>query len=170
MEGVPANKSVKSDLITEPPAALPAFTVAPAQVAPLSRHLPWRRRRLRRSLGIYRGIGVGCAALPAFTAASARVAPLSRHLPRHRREFPPVFRHLLEPIGKSVLTGCLQRWIAYVELRSCFEFISENIGRMFLMILFHHLTSIASYVRINDGTKGQKQAPIDPKRKEKAPP
>jgi len=25
------------------------------------------------------------------------------------------------------------------------------------------LTSIASYVRINDGTKGQKQAPIDPK-------
>ena len=47
--------------------------------------------------------------------------------------------------------------------RSCFEFISEAIGRMFLMILFHHLTSIASYVRINDGTKGQKQAPIDPK-------
>ena len=36
---------------------------------------------------------------------------------------------------------------------------------MFLMILFHHLTSIASYVRINDGTKGQKQAPIDPKQK-----
>ena len=31
------------------------------------------------------------------------------------------------------------------------------------MILFHHQTSIASYVRINDGTKGQKQAPIDPK-------
>ena len=47
--------------------------------------------------------------------------------------------------------------------RSCFEFISEAIGSMFLMILFHHLTSIASYVRINDGTKGQKQAPIDPK-------
>ena len=34
---------------------------------------------------------------------------------------------------------------------------------MFLMILPHHLTSIANYVRINDGTKGQKQAPIDPK-------
>ena len=49
------------------------------------------------------------------------------------------------------------------RLRSCFEFISEAIGGMFLMILFHHLTSIASYVRINDGTKGQKQAPIDPK-------
>ena len=48
-------------------------------------------------------------------------------------------------------------------LRSCFEFISEDIGWMFLMILFHHLTSIASYVRINDGTKGQKQAPIAPK-------
>ena len=31
------------------------------------------------------------------------------------------------------------------------------------MILFHHLMSIASYVRINDGTKGQKQTPIDPK-------
>ena len=50
-----------------------------------------------------------------------------------------------------------------ISLRSCFEFISENIGSMFLMILFHHLTSIASYVRINDGTKGQKQIPIDPK-------
>ena len=48
-------------------------------------------------------------------------------------------------------------------LRSCFEFISEDIGWMFLMILFHHLMSIASYVRINDGTKGQKQAPIAPK-------
>ena len=56
-----------------------------------------------------------------------------------------------------------------IRFRSCFEFISEAIGRMFLMILFHHLTSIASYVRINDGTKGLKQAPIDPK-KEKAPP
>ena len=33
------------------------------------------------------------------------------------------------------------------------------------MILFHHLTSIASYVRMNDETKGQKQALIDPKRK-----
>ena len=31
------------------------------------------------------------------------------------------------------------------------------------MILFHHLTSIASYVRMNDETKGQKQALIDPK-------
>ena len=36
---------------------------------------------------------------------------------------------------------------------------------MFLMILPHHLTSIANYVRINDETKGQKQAPIDPKQK-----
>ena len=34
---------------------------------------------------------------------------------------------------------------------------------MFLMVLFHHLTSIASYVRINDGTKGQKQALMAPK-------
>ena len=33
------------------------------------------------------------------------------------------------------------------------------------MILFHHLTSIASYVRMNDETKGQKQALIDPKQK-----
>ncbi|PNE28396.1 hypothetical protein BHU09_07175 [Tannerella sp. oral taxon 808] len=56
------------------------------------------------------------------------------------------------------------RWIdgadfiphAVLGIRSCFEFISEAIGRIFLMILFHHLTSIASYVRINDGTKGQK--------------
>ncbi|ETK03212.1 hypothetical protein T229_15585 [Tannerella sp. oral taxon BU063 isolate Cell 5] len=36
---------------------------------------------------------------------------------------------------------------------------------MFLMILFHHLTSIASYVRMNDETKGQKQVLIDPKQK-----
>ena len=34
---------------------------------------------------------------------------------------------------------------------------------MFLMILFHHETSIASYVRINEGTKGQKQASIGTK-------
>ena len=33
------------------------------------------------------------------------------------------------------------------------------------MILFHHLTSIAGYVRMNDETKGQKQALIDPKQK-----
>ena len=66
-------------------AALKAFAAASAQVAPLSRHLPRRRRRLRRFLGIYRDIGAGCAALKAFAATSAQVAPLSRHLPRHRR-------------------------------------------------------------------------------------
>ena len=67
------------------PASFSAFAAASAQVAPLSRHLPRHRRRLRRFLGIYRDIGAGCAALKAFAAASAQVAPLSRHLPRHRR-------------------------------------------------------------------------------------
>ena len=58
-----------------------------------------------------------------------------------------------------------------IRFRSCFEFIAEAIGRMFLMILFHHLTSIAKLpVRINDGTKGQKQAPIDPKERRKLRP
>ena len=51
----------------------------------------------RQSLGIYRGIGAGCAALSAFTVASAQVAPLSKHL--------------LKSLGKSVL----KRGIAYVE-------------------------------------------------------
>ena len=68
--GVPANKSVKSDLIAEPPASLSAFAAASAQVAPLSKHLPWHRRGLRRSLGIYRGVGAGCAALSAFTGVT----------------------------------------------------------------------------------------------------
>jgi len=57
---------------------------------------------LRRSSGICRGIGAGCAALPAFAAASAQVAPLSKHLP--------------ESLGKGALTGGSQRGIAYVEL------------------------------------------------------
>ena len=41
------------------------------------------------------------------------------------------------------------------KIISCYEFISETIGRIFLMILFHHLTNIGSYVRINDRTKGR---------------
>ena len=41
------------------------------------------------------------------------------------------------------------------KIRSCYEFISEIIGRIFLMILFHHLTNMGSYVRINDRTKGR---------------
>ena len=30
------------------------------------------------------------------------------------------------------------RTLGLLDLRSCLEFISEAIGRMFLMILFHH--------------------------------
>ena len=144
--GVPANKSVKSDLIAEPPAALSAFTVASAQVAPLSRHLLWHRRRLRRSLGICCGVGAGCAAFLAFAVASAQVAPLSRHLLWRRRrlrrslgicrgigagcaalpafavasaQVAPLSRHLPESLGKGALTGGSQRGIAYVELTFC---------------------------------------------------
>ena len=75
-------------------AAPKAFAATSAQVAPLSKHLPRRRRRLRRYQSICRGIGAGCAATKAFAATSAQVAPLSKHLPRHRREFPQVSRHL----------------------------------------------------------------------------
>ena len=85
--GVPASLSAFAAASAGVPASLSAFTVASAQVAPLSRHLPRRRRefpplsrhlprrrrRLRRSLGICRGLGAGCAALSAFAAASAGV-------------------------------------------------------------------------------------------------
>ena len=62
--------------------ALPSDLAASASYSPTPRN---KQQGLRRSLGIYRGIGAGCAALSAFVATSAQVAPLSKHLPRHRR-------------------------------------------------------------------------------------
>ena len=50
------------------------FTASPARVAQVSRHLPGRLRRLRRSHGICRGVCAGCAGLAAFAAAFAQVA------------------------------------------------------------------------------------------------
>ena len=49
---------------------LAAFAGAFAQVAQVSRHLPGRLRRLRRSHGICRGVCAGCAGLTAFTGAA----------------------------------------------------------------------------------------------------
>ena len=49
-------------------------------------------------------------------------------------------------------------------IRSCLEFISEDIQEMFLWCFVSSFDEHSELpVKINDETKGQKQAPIEPK-------
>ena len=63
---------------------LSAFAVAFAQAAQVSRHLPWRLRRRRKSLGICRGVCASGASLSVFTRHLSRPGFLTA-LPRAGR-------------------------------------------------------------------------------------
>ena len=54
--GVPASLSAFAVAFAGVPASLSAFAVAFAGVPQVSRHLPWRLREFRKSLGICRGV------------------------------------------------------------------------------------------------------------------
>ena len=94
---------------------------------PVSRNLPRHRRRLRRSHGICRDIGAGCAALKAFAATSAQVAPLPKHLPRHRRRL-----RRSQSICRDVGAGCaaLKAFAAATVEKSADRLLTSNSRRL----------------------------------------
>ena len=64
-------------------------------VPQVSRHLLWRLRESRKSLGICFGVCGSPASLPVFALAFAGVPQVSRHLLWRLRGVPQVSRHLL---------------------------------------------------------------------------
>jgi len=69
-------------------------------------------------------------------------------------EFDRIYDHLIIVVCPANLAGVPDALL---------EAVWDLFRKIFPGILIHLLRSIASYVRINDGIKGQKQAPIDPK-------
>ena len=64
--GVPASLSAFAVAFAQAARGLSAFAVAFAQAAQVSRHLPRRLRKRRKSLGVCRGVCAGSASLSAF--------------------------------------------------------------------------------------------------------
>ena len=70
------------------------FAVTFAQAAQVSRRLPWRLRKPRKSRGVCRGVCASCASLAAFAVTFAQAAQVSRHLPWCLRKLRWVSRRL----------------------------------------------------------------------------
>ncbi len=83
--GTPASLPAFALAFAGSPASLPAFALAFAQAAQVSRYLPRRLRRSRKSRGICRDVCASRASPAAFAETFAQAAQVPRHLPRRLR-------------------------------------------------------------------------------------
>ena len=113
-------------------------------VPQVSRHLLWRLRESRKSLGICFGVCGSPASLSAFALAFAGVPQVSRYLLWRLRGVPQVSRHLLWRLRES----CKSPGICFGvcgESRKCF---GEPVGRYSMLSMTFSIRVSHSFVEL----------------------